>query len=69
MAIGKLLKLSAVVFAVRFHGLEWNVHDPAQCSLNEVDTMITSKRHSINKCLRKSGDGNSLIWRFITSVV
>ena len=61
MAIGKSLKLSAVVLAVRLHRIQWNVDDPAQYSLNEVDTMITGKRHSANKCLRKSGDGNSLI--------
>ena len=61
MAIGKLLKLSAVVLAVRLHGIQWNVDDPAQYSLNEVDTMITGKRHSTNKCLRKLRDGNSLI--------
>ena len=30
MAIGKLLKLSAVVLAVWLHGIQWNVDDPAQ---------------------------------------
>ena len=61
MAIGKSLKLSAVVLAVRLHRIQWNVDDPAQYSLNELDTMITCKRYSSNKCLRKSGNGNSSI--------
>ena len=55
------LKLSAVVLAARLHGIQLNVDNPAQYSHNEVDTMITGKRHSTNKCLRKSGDGDSLI--------
>ena len=58
MAIGKSLKLSDVLLAVRLHGIQWNVDNPAQYSLNEVDTMITGKRHSTNECLRKLGDSN-----------
>ena len=50
MAIGNLLQLSAVVLAVILHGIQWN-----------VDTMTVGKRHSTNKCLRKSEYGNSLI--------
>ena len=61
MAIGKSLKFSVVVLAVRLHGIQWNVDNPGQYSLNEVDTMITGKKHSTNKCLRKLGDGISLI--------
>ena len=53
MAIGKSLKFSVVVLAVRLHGIQWNVDNPGQYSLNEVDTMITCKRHST-----KLGDGN-----------
>ena len=46
MAIGKSLKLSAVVLAVRLHGIQWNFDNQGQYSLNEVDTMITGKRYS-----------------------